>query len=65
MQPLQVEIASMVGLTELPQDEPVGMEARPFVELEGEIDLRVLVLRHWWRGNGPVVNEILDLMLEL
>ena len=55
MQPLRVEIASMVGLTELPQgclmlapqtwqNGPVGMEARPFVELEGEIDLRVLVL---------------------
>ena len=42
------------------------------MELEGEIDLRVLVLRHWvgnsvwlwWRRNGSIVNEILDLILE-
>ena len=43
------------------------------MELEGEIDLRVLVLRHWvgnsvwlwWRRNGSIVNEILNLVLEL
>ena len=46
------------------------MEARPFVELEGEVDLGTLVLWHrfvwlWWRRNGSFVNEILDLMLQL